>query len=201
MAMNNNLLPDSPWPLVRIDGDLYVPSLPSRHLRRDLLYQKRLPLQENYHDLPILYLKMPNGHGDRHRQVCIGGASAPLSNGCLSWREPDKGSNWKADIADIHMRTVNDSLRHGLLQLVLVPLNANGQPDLTLALNNPDGCVVEGGSMSVDKNHLIISDTNDEPLRWMWWHGLLVNIGPFPIIEPFVTFVSGLCTDILYFLY
>lgn len=71
---------------------------------------------------------------------------------------------------------------------VLIPVTDDGVVDDTARLN-PDGAIVEGGSLFcdgkpvtpddqlVDLSGCKIGDTLGEPMLWMWWHGKLYYAG------------------------
>lgn len=81
------------------------------------------------------------------------------------------------------------------LRPVLIPLS--GELEDTAAIENPNGSIVEGGSLflngrpvthedgAIDLSACEIGDTVGEPLRWMWWNGRLYYAGmPYLVQAP-----------------
>ena len=85
---------------------------------------------------------------------------------------------------------------------VLIPLDKEGNVDFSMRELNPDGSVVEGGQVVLTKSpgklpfalpfatrkeelHFSDSNTHDqENLKWVWFHGLMVNLCPNITINP-----------------
>lgn len=180
--------------IVSIDGDLYLVTIPTVELLRDIVCACRdhlIQFDSDEFAFGSAYRLKMDRDDDSVRRIEIPNTLKAL----MSWRIHDDLS---ASILEMNCS------KHGLFRPVLIPLKDDMNPDLSLQQENPDGSIVYGGRLEKLSDgfvRFLDSDARSNNLAWMWWGGCLVNLYPRISVSPRIIFEHQLATDILFELY